>query len=182
MAEQKVLCRPANYLYSIRPHERRWIYAGLTSDKRQVLMGRYDLQIVAIFFGLTGILSEVQKRNAAFPEKRIKNRHELENQLDSEIAAWQTEIGYQAATIHVQKFFVLAESDCTDEGAWYRDGIGIVDYPAMFHAILTNPTEYSKEEKEHIKTTLPQWEERGQFVLWLGNDYWFDKTGECVAS
>src|SRR5262249_18458043 len=105
-----------------------------------------------------------------------------DERIEPELLSWQEELRFQPATIGVHKFVVLDESGSRDETAYEQDGIGIQDYPASFYDTLANPDAHTEEEREHVLEALPRWEESGQFVLWWGNDYWFDGTGECVAS
>jgi hypothetical protein len=179
------LRRAPGHLYRIKPNERHMICAGLSSDKRQVLMGLYCPNLVAIFFDKEGNLIDVQQRVLRFmveDAERGVGTSIYDERIEPEFLSWQEELGFQPATISVHKFVVLEESGTKDESSCQRDGIGIQDYPAFFHDVLANPDAYTEEEKQHVQREQPQWEKDGQFVLWWGNDYWFSSTGECVAS
>ncbi len=175
MGEIIVLSRGANHLYPIKPHERRWIYAGVTSDNRQTLMGLFRPNLVAIFFNKDGSLLGVEER----PLQALGQNYE---RIEHDLSAWQEELGFQPVTIRVRKFFVLNEAGTPRENAWHLDGIGIVDYPAFYHDVLAHPEKYTEDEIDHVRIEQPRWGRDGDFVLWWGNDYWFDGTGECIAS
>jgi hypothetical protein len=179
------LARDADRLYRIKPHERRLMYAGVTADSKQVLMGLYCPYLVAIFFDERGDVLDVQKRVLPFMVEQIErgvgtNIYDL--RIEPRLKEWQGELGYQPATIQVHRFFVLEECGNNDEQTGRRSGVGIVDYPSFYHDVFTHPANHTQEEREQVQEALPRWEEEGQFVLWWGNDYWFDKSGECVAS
>jgi hypothetical protein len=179
------LTRDPDHLYRIKPHERRWIYAGVTSDKRQVLMGLDCQNLVAIFFDKEGNLLDVQQRVLSFmveDAERGVSRSRYDEKIMPRLLSWQEELGFQPATISVHKFFVLEERASPQEHAWQRDGIGIVDYPAYYHDAFAHPDAYTEEERQEVLSGKARWERDGQFVLWWGNDFWFDSTGECVAS
>jgi hypothetical protein len=169
------LSREANHLYPIKPHERRWIYAGVTSDNRQTLMGLFWPNLVAFFFDKEGVLLGVE-------ERPLQIAGQNDQHIEHELIAWQEDLGFQPTTILVHKFFVLNEAVTPRENAWHRDGIGIVDFPAFYHDVLAHSEKYTEDEIAHVRIEQPRWDRDGDFVLWWGNDYWFDGTGECVAS
>lgn len=185
MEGESRLMRSRSHLYRIKPHEQELIFAGVTADRRQVLMGLYCPNLVAIFFNRDGHLIDVQQRVLKFMQEDMERGvgTDIDDlRIEPELEAWQEELGYQPAPINVHNFFVLEGSRDKEDHGWQREGIGIVDYPAHFHAILSNPDSYSEEQRQHVNEELPRWEQQGQFVLWWGNDYWFDGSGECVAS
>lgn len=185
MDKKTSLLRDANHLYVIKPHERRWIYAGATSDQRQVLMGLSCPNLVAIYFDMEGNLLGVQERVLRFmvedSERGIATAI-YDERIEPDLLSWQEELGFRPATISVHKFFVLEERSNQWEGACQRDGIGIVDYPAHYHDVLAHPDEYTDEQKECVWADKARWDSEGRFVLWWGNDYWFDGSGERIAS
>jgi hypothetical protein len=177
--------RGAGHLYRIKPGGWHGIYAGTTSDGKQVLMGLYCPNLVAIFFDGKGNLLDVQQRVLRFMAEggeRGVGISIYDERIEPELLSWQAELGFQPTTISVHKFVVLEGGGGKGEAECQRDGIGIQDYPAFFYDALANPHAYAEEERSHVQEELPRWEKDGQFVLWWGNDYWFDSTGECIAS
>lgn len=148
-------------------------------------MGLYCPNLVAIFFDREGNLRDVQQRVLRFmveDAERGVGTFIYDERIEPELLSWQGDLGFQPATIRVHKFVVLEESGNKDEKVCQRDGIGIQDYPAFYYDLLATPHDYTEEDREHVRNELPRWEKDGQFVLWWGNDYWFDGTGECIAS
>jgi hypothetical protein len=125
--------RDADHLYHIKPHERRWIYAGVTSDHRQILMGLYCPNLVAIFFDEEGALLDVQQRVLGFmvedAERGVGTSFYdiYDERIEPELVTWQEAFGFQPSTISIHKFFVLEDRRNQQENAWRRDGIGIVN-------------------------------------------------------
>ncbi len=148
-------------------------------------MGLYCPNLVAIFFDKEGTLLGVQQRVLGFmieDAERGVATYVYDERIELELSSWQAELGFQPATIRVHKFVVLEESGKKDEAECQRDGIGIQDYPALYYDLLANPQAYTEADAEYVRNELPRWEKDGQFVLWWGNDYWFDGTGAGVAS
>jgi hypothetical protein len=126
--------------YAIKPDEGYFFYAGVTPDKKQVLMGLYPPDLVAFSFDKEGNLLRVDQRPLASqgvppPYKIYKDR------IPQLIEAWKKEVGFRPATIRVRKFFSA------------EHGIGIEDYPSHFHEILADP-ETSDEEKADVRDSI----------------------------
>ena len=170
--------RPESYLYSIQPEQRHLLDAGVTADGTQVLIGLYCPDLVAIFFAGDGSLQEVRKRPLPFDAVSI-----FDERISTQLGEWKKELTFRPRVISVKRFFVLEKTIPTPENAWHRDGIGIVEIsPPHFHAMLANPDIYTTEDLEFVQKQIPEWWASGQFVLWWGNDYWLDNTGEIVSS
>jgi hypothetical protein len=169
------------HLYPIRTEESYLLHTGFTSDNRQVLMGLYCPDIVAIFFEQNGSLLEAQKRRLSFlkPDEGVYDIYDP--RITDELLSWQTELGFQPGTIRVKRFFVWDNPEFSSDLPWMRNGIGIQDYPDHFAEILGDPNAL-EEEKEALQKSLEPWEADGQFVLWWGNDYWLNREGEFVSS
>ncbi|WP_406698461.1 hypothetical protein V5E97_06255 [Singulisphaera sp. Ch08] len=60
-------------------------------------------------------------------------------------------------------------------------GIGIEDCPDHFGETLKAP-DASDVEKADMRESIELWDAEGQFVLFWGNDYWLDGSGEVVSS
>src|SRR5262249_15548384 len=56
--------------------------------------------------------------------------------------------------------------------------------PRHYQDFLRNPggPEFGDEERQEFPGLIEQWQERGNFVLEWGNDFWLDSTGEVGAS
>jgi hypothetical protein len=180
----RIRTRDEMHLYPIQNGIRNWISAGLTGDGRQVLMGIYSPELIAIFFDPFGKLLDAQKRPLKFIDEDIQRGYApdlRDDRIGEVLSLWQDELGYQPQRILVRKFFILEESS-GNVGPWTREGIGIEDYPSFWLEVLTNPSAFDEDEKNMVRTEMPRWDREGQFVLWWGNDYWIDGTGELVAS
>src|SRR5688500_18667248 len=102
MEGESRLTRTASHLYRIKPHERRMIFAGVTADSRQVLLGLYCPSVVAIFFDREGNLVDVQQRVLKFMQEDMERgvgTNIYDMRIEPELEAWQEELGYQPATI-----------------------------------------------------------------------------------
>jgi hypothetical protein len=148
-------------------------------------MGLYCPHLVLIVFDRAGNLLEVQQRALQFMlEDNARGRATsiYDDRIDPQLKAWHQEIGLQPEMIAVKRFFVLEGDTGKAKNRWAREGIGIEDYPDHWFDILEHPDESSEDERNIVNEGIVRWEQEGMFVLWWGNDYWFDKTGECVAS
>src|SRR5262249_26497800 len=143
------LTRAGDHLYRIKAHERRSIYAGMTADNNQVLMGLYCPHLVAIFFDGRGSVLEVQQPVLSFMVEQIERgagTDTYDARIEPLLETWQEEVGYQPATIQVRKFFVL-EQESKQARTWGRSGIGIEDYPSWFQDVLANPDDETLAEE-----------------------------------
>jgi hypothetical protein len=175
----KPASRGDEHLYFIQPHERKYLHAGQTSDRRQVLMCLCCAKLVCISFDQPGNLLRVEQRPLDFMVEEVardRGTPVSDERIDVELAAWQKALGFVPATIAVKKFFVMGRT------SWRGDGIGIEDYPAHWLEAVENPEGCSEEELTAAQEGLSRWQREGLFVLWWGNDFWFDGTGSCVAS
>jgi hypothetical protein len=156
------------HLYPILP-EQGYFDAGVTGGGRQVLMGLYCPDLVAIFFNRSGDLLGTERRHLEFLQRRGGAYDIYDERISPRLRAWQNEMGYRPATIRVKKFFIAGL------------GIGIEDYPAHFAEILEDP-DCSEDEKAGVRESMHFWDADKQFVLLWGNDFWLDGTGEVVSS
>ena len=155
--------------------------AGMTADGRQVLMGLYCPDIVALFFDFSENLVNHESRRLEFlqrsgvhvdgePIEGMVGVYDIfDKQILQRIAAWQEELGLRPATIRIKRFFL-------DEL-----GIGIEDYPDHFGETLDDPNA-SDEEKADMLESIGLWDAEEQFVLFWGNDYWLNGSGRVVSS
>jgi hypothetical protein len=176
--------RDADHLYSIQTDEPRYIWAGTTNLKPQVLMGIACPELVGFFFDRMGNLVEVQKRPLEFLQPSgtfrdegpsggaIRGLYVYDERIEDRLSEWQREIDFRTQTITVKRFL-----DATS-------GIGITDYPVDYFQQVLDDANVTAEEKESIvQKAVAQWEADGQFVLyWSGCDYWLNRKGEVVAS
>jgi hypothetical protein len=70
----------------------------------------------------------------------------------------------------------------TDSKPWEYEGIGIEDVPWHHLEFLANPSAFEEEEQANLPTRIQEWLDRGDFVLWWGNDYDVNNHGEVVSS
>ena len=156
-------------LYRIKPDEGYFFYADVTPDNKQVLMGVYCPNLIAFFFDSDGNLLSFHQRSLGVEHPHDGPYNVYSERISQQLSAWQLELGFQPTTIKVKKFFQLELK------------IGIQDQPDHFGEMLFDP-QVSEDEKKEVRDSIRRWEECEQFVLWWGNDYWLDKTGEVVSS
>jgi hypothetical protein len=154
--------------YAIKPDE-GYFCAGVTADSKQVLMGLFCPNLVAFDFDLEGNLLRVDQRPVPFFQGVTPPYNIYDERIPPLIESWKKEMGFRPATIRVKRFFSAEHS------------IGIEDYPAHFHEILSDPAA-GDEEKADIHDSMELWDKDGQFVLLWGNDYWLDGSGRVVSS
>jgi hypothetical protein len=158
------MTRDKEHRYPIKSHADYCFFAGTTTDNKQVLMGLFFPNLIAIFFDSDGKLMNIDKRSVEFSPLGI-----YDDRIEAHIESWQEEMCFQPTTVRVQRFFAQ------------EPYIGIEDYPSHFAEILADP-EKCNEEKNDIRESMRLWDEDGQFVLQWGNDYWLNDSGEIVAS
>jgi hypothetical protein len=168
-------------LYPIKPDEGHFFYAGIIPGEQQVLMGLFCPDLVAFCFDAAGNLLCVHSRPLPFLRRSdvlvdgqsieglVRPYDIYDERIPQQLDAWQRELQFQPQTIRVKKFS-LPEL-----------GIRIEDYPDYFDEVFADPRA-DQEEKDHVRAFQREWEAARQFVLWWGNDYWLDDTGEVVAS
>lgn len=173
-------CTTPRRLYSIRP-DSGYFDVGVTDDGRQVLMGPWLPDLVAVFFDASGNLVGRESRRPGFLHNRgvVVDGSPVEGSVESldvndprtlaSIAAWQGELGFQPATIRVRRFHLD------------NLGVGIADHPDHLVEILSAPRA-SDADKENARDSLRSWDADGQFVLRWGEEFWLDDAGEVVAS
>ncbi len=173
--------RDRSYLYAIQTHEDSFFHAGLAGDGRSVLMGLLCPYLVSIFFDAEGNLLEVQKRSLEFLQARgvfvdgepiegqVRTYNIYDERIPERLAEWQQSMGVFPSPIRVKRFFLP------------EIGVGIEDFPDHFTEILADPHE-TEEEKSSIRESMREWEEGDQFVLFWGNDYWLNGSGEVISS
>ena len=155
--------------YPILSQECYGFFAGVTADRKQVLMGLLCPDLVALFFDSDGNLLSTERRSVEFFQGVAPPYNIHDQRIPGLIRQWQAELGFESTTIQVKRFF-------SDQLL-----VGIDDYPSHFEEILADPSE-SEEEKESIRMEMTEWDELGQFVLVWGNDYWLDSTGDVTSS
>jgi hypothetical protein len=155
-------------LYPIAPDE-SYFSAGITPDGEQVLMGLFCPDLIAFFFDSEGNVLRVENRPLDCLHEARPPYDIYDDRIPKRIDAWKCELEFQQATIWIKKFF--------SEDLY----IGIQDYPDHFEEILTDP-EACEEEKDDVRDSIQLWDKDGQFVLWWGNDYWLDDSGNVVSS
>jgi len=155
--------------YAIKPDEGYGFSAGVTPGEEQVLMGLFCPNLVAFRFDRVGNLLGVEQRPLPFFRDATPPYDIYDERIGPMIEAWQAEMGFRPTIIRVRRFF-------SDEHS-----IGIQDYPAHFHEILSDPDE-AEDQKADVRESMELWDKDGQFVLLWGNDYWLDESGGVVSS
>jgi hypothetical protein len=178
--------RSDDRLYRIQPHcGDSWIIflTGSTPNGRQLLLGPYNRDLVAIWFSRTGEMESVERR--ACPEEvrpsdhsrpssvRVKPRtadlirqaRQRDEALRNAAVAWAEQFGVRPAPIVVRRFFL--------EDAL----IGISD-PAEAYARLFAGSDAFESEEEGLAC----WEQSGEYVLWWGREHIMNHQGKVVGT
>jgi hypothetical protein len=168
-------------LYSIQTDEASVFWAGMASHRRQVLMGLFCPNLLAIFFDLDGNLISIEEAHLEFlqpsgvfvggePIEGLVRRYNIyDERIPERIHAWQQQMEFEPAVIRVRKFWVQSKS------------IGIQDHPKHFAGAFSDP-ELSQEERDEQREWMRQWDADGRYVLQWGNDYWLDAAGRVTSS
>ena len=93
--------RDDSRLYPIRPEPSYLFDTGITDDDRQVFMGLTDGWQIALFFDRAGNFLNVETRDAIMTSEPENG----DGWIACHLEKWQTEIGFQQATIQVKRFF-----------------------------------------------------------------------------
>jgi len=156
-------------LYPIKSHEEYSFFTGFTLGNQQLLMGLLCPSMVAIRFDSDGNLLRIEERPVPFFQGVEPPYNIYDDRIPSLIADWQKEMAFQPAAIKVKKFFSQVP---------YAE---IEDYPNHLREALNDPRA-SKVQQSEITESIRQWEVEGDFVLWLGNEYWLNNAGEVVST
>jgi len=81
---------------------------------------------------------------------------------------WQAEFGFIEGPVIVESYYIPELS------------IGIEDLPRHFNKFLKDPASFSKDEQFNYPEIIRDWTTDGNFVLWLGRDYYLNKDGEVI--
>jgi hypothetical protein len=151
--------------YTIQPDES--LSTGFTSRSEQVFMGLACPNLIAFHFDHDGNLLRTEQRPVPFFVGVSPPYNIYDERISPLIQAWKTELEFGPAAIAVKKFF--------------SQGIGIEDHPSHLLDILEDPTA-GTEEKAEARDSIESWKQRGDFVLWWGDDLWLDQSGQVISS
>jgi hypothetical protein len=102
---QANLTKNEGHIYTIRTSEHYSIYAGITGEGQQVLMGLYCPGLVSIFFDSEGNLVTLKyKRLPWLPSNTLMV---CDDRFLDDLFAWQKELTYKSRVIKVKKFFIF---------------------------------------------------------------------------
>ena len=132
-------------------------------------MGLLCPNLVAFHFDCEGTLLRVEEREVSFFYGVMPPYKICDERIPPLIDAWKAEHGFRPSTIRVKQFFSV------------KHGAGIEEYPTHFTEILEDPAS-DDVEKADIRASMESWDEDGNFVLYWGNDYWLNESGEVVSS
>jgi hypothetical protein len=146
-----------------------YFYTGRTLGKGQILFGilagENGQEIAAVWFDPAGKFSRftTQKITTLPSETRdaALHRHVIEFQRTN---------GFRPDTIRVKKFSIPDRF------------IKIEDIPEHYQEFLNNPNDYEPERQQELADDIRTWIQDGDFVLWWGEDYYLDSSGEVVSS
>ncbi|NUQ05786.1 MAG: hypothetical protein HUU31_17985 [Anaerolineae bacterium] len=173
-------------LFPIQEHPYRSIYPGRSKEGHPLIgFTRYDYIVIARF-ATNGELQGAEvvdwtrpkvQREDESPDAFIKAR---EQEFELTRAHLRT-LGFASLeTVSVQKFWLPG-----------TDFIGITQYPVHLAPFLEpheseyediDPISLDDFERDELREQLREWRERGDFVLYYGNDYWCDPDGEINSS
>lgn len=152
-----------------------YFHTGTLPDRRQVLMGWYDDQVVALFFDADGEFLEAQERPTGFGPDSVPPgqvypvvQHRF---ASAPTRAWQAELGWREGPIRV-RFFMHPDrriylSDLSRAGVTaYYDPFVYID----------------REEREKARRSLRAWLDSGNFVLSWMRDYRLDREGNVLST
>lgn len=149
------MTRDDSYLYTIRP-DQGYFRCGTTGDGRQVLMGLYCPDLVALFFDTAGdylghesrLLEILQRNNVivdGVPIEGLVSYYDIyDERIDPRLRAWLDELEFQDLTVRVKKFSVPTL------------GIAIEDEPDHFAEMLEDPGS-SEAERADVQESMAEW-------------------------
>jgi hypothetical protein len=87
--------------------------------------------------------------------------------------------GYLERALRVTPGMIRVKPFCLPEVE-----LAVYELPEDLQDFQENPDcpNLADEERERLQAFLQVWKDHGQFVLFWGNDYWLDRSGEVVAS
>jgi hypothetical protein len=160
-------------LYPLGP-DNGYFAAGVSADGRQILMAFFWTGLVALFFDASGAFIEEKVRPLPLEPPRHPRSGcyfytpEFEAAVSGALQRWQAEIGFTARLIRVRRF------SC--------NGLRIEDRPVHYEEFLSNRALWRPEELEPMRNEIEDWDRRGCFVLYWGNDLWLNGRGEVESS
>jgi hypothetical protein len=156
------MMRGEERLYSIR-HDQGYFDAGMTADGRRVLMGLYCPYLVAIFFDSSGNLLGHEVRRLEFLQRSsvIVDGEPIEGMVGV----------YNIYDERIPPRIV----------AW-QDEMGFRPATIRVKQFFLDDPEASDAEKDGVRESMRRWDAEGMFILYWGNDYWLDGTGEVESS
>jgi hypothetical protein len=160
-------------LFPIRSAPERYFYAGHLPEGRQALIGRSVYgQLIAAICDSGGNLRQVIHRELPSPPVLAGSGEIREVDEDDFEEYLSREFGFSPGLIRIKEFRIPHEL------------FAVYHLPEQYRKFLENPDSpaFGEEERQAFPGLIRQWNERGQFVLEWGNDFWLDSTGEVVAS
>jgi hypothetical protein len=160
-------------LFPVRNAPERYFYAGHLADGRQALIARSVYgRIIAALFDREGELVEVIRQELPSPPVLPDSDGFREVDEDDFHAYLKREFGFSPGLVHVKEFYIAPE------------GFAVYQLPWHFQEFLRDPGSllFADEERGVFPRLIEEWQERGEFVLEWGNDFWLDGTGVVIAS
>lgn len=174
--------RDNDHLYTITSHSEYGFSCGIDREGRQLLIGVLEPSVIALFFDHTGaflfedqrsMYTNAQSRKEAEPTAMASDLRELET--------WKKELGLTEGAIRIHKFRWPKDTSKQVE-PWEYNGIGIEDLPWHLMECVNDPGIYNKLESNGFAERIHEWIDRGDFVLWWGNDFDMNKDGKVMSS
>ena len=170
-----MLERDANgdLLFPIRSAPDRYFYAGHLPNGRQALIARsvYGEMVAAIFDGGGNLIEVIQQKLPSRPV--LRDSAEIREVDEDDFQEYlQGAFGFSPGLMRIKEFRIP------------REMFAVYHLPTLFREFLENPNspDFDEEDRRGLPEVIRRWQEKGQFVLEWGNDFWLDHTGEVVAS
>jgi hypothetical protein len=158
-------------LYPVRTAEGYGFYAGLGVGSRQLLAAVDGLSLLVMVFDSSGDLRESYWWDLS-PGEDVRR------------ALWQW-FGWEPALVRVKRFGIARGArlpcDPMQLALVGEDGFAIAPLPLDWLSSIDDPASL-RAERDDFAAMVQGWGDRGNFVLYWGNEYQLDGNGEIVGS
>lgn len=163
--------RSPNRLFPVLPEPYYDFYAGHTGDGRQILAGEWCPDVVVGVFDILGNLQQTEYRT-------INSEAEVPERLRE----WY---GYVPGLVRVKSFCISPgpmQSRFPAEWAKYgQPEFSIAPFPKDWTECYDDSPDFSGEDSDYVEM-IRGWIERGNFVLYWGNEIHLDSSGKVVGT
>lgn len=135
--------------------------AGHLTDGTQVLIGRWNNDVVCVRFSSDGQLIAID---------REPSQTTVFNFPDSAVEILASRIGLMPGAVHVQAFDLIDPP------------IAIRELPDYLKDYIQAPNDFPADRAIHLATAVEEWRKKGAFVLIWGEDYEMSRDGDIESS